>query len=171
MPLDAIFKLLEDPIAEMREVGARRFLQHVTEGYLERWGRAPDPYREAARALASDRRFTQDFLQMLETGASNGELLQTLGHLCLPSQLGPVLALIIEKAPVRERYALARTLGAQGHLPSCLRLLNGTRRRAGAVALRLAIALERVEAREAGTYRDDPSWTVRALISSSSSLP
>lgn len=166
MPVDSILKLLEDPIGEVREVGARRFLQIATEGFLERWGRAPDPYREAANALASDLRFTTDFLRLIETGEGNDELLQTLGHLCLPSQLGPVLALAIEKAPPRERYQLARALGALGHLPSCLRLLDGSRRRPGALALGLALALGRVELEPARVARlhQDPDWTVRALL-------
>jgi hypothetical protein len=164
--VDAVLKLLEDPIGEVREVGSRRFLQLAAEGYLERWGRAPDPYRQAAHALASDPRFTTDFLHMLETGEGNEELLQTLGHLCLPSQLGPVLALAIEKAPPRERYQLARWLGALGHLPSCLRLLDGSRRRPGAVALGLALALRRIELEPelAEQLRRDPSWTVRTLL-------
>lgn len=161
---DAVLTLLEDPIGEVREVGARRFLQLVCEGFLERWGRAPSPYQEAARALASDPRFTRDFLALLETGVGNEELLQTLGHLCLPSQLGPVLALAIEKAPAAHRYELARRLGALGHLPSCLRLLGGScRRRAGAAALRLSLALNRVEL-DTEPFRHDPSWSVRVLL-------
>lgn len=161
--MDATLALLEDPVAEVREVGARRFLQRICEGFLERWGRAPHPYQEAARALAGDRRFTRDFVLLVESGVANEELLQTLAHLCLPSQLGPVLALAIEKAPISQRYSLARTLGALGHLPSCLRLLEGSRRRAGAVALRLSLALGRVEL-DTQAYRRDPSWTVRVLL-------